>query len=261
MYNVQVPETAEIYTDWYIEFATNSLGLAYTSQSLYTDEIDSSNWYEIISRPDVKVGISDPRLDSCGYRTLMVCQLAELYFEDESIMDGITGGFSPPVTVDGDNGVYSVSVPEIVAPQKAVLRGSSMRLLAILESGDIDYAFMYKSMAEQYGLGFLELPSEINLGSDGYKELVEELKVTLSFQRFASVNPEFSCQPIVYGITIPQNAPHPELAMELVQFIMGPEGQRILQDAHQPLTVPLRIDNPDNLPGELVFLTEQGSNY
>ena len=251
MYNIQVPDTTENYADWYIEFATNSLGLAYTPRSQYADEIDSTNWYEIVSRPDVKVGISDPRFDSCGYRTLMVCQLAELYYDDETIMEGITGGFSPPVTVDEDNGAYTISVPELVAPRKATLRGSSVRLLAILESGDIDYAFMYQSMAEQYGLEFIELPSEINLGSDAHKELAEELKVTLSFQRFASVNPEFSCQPIVYGITIPQNAPHPELAVEFVKFVMGPDGQRILQDNHQPSIVPLRIDNPDNLPNGL----------
>ena len=257
MYNIQVPDTTENYADWYIEFATNCLGLAYTHQSKYADEIDSTNWYEILSQPDVKVGISDPRFDSCGYRTLMVCQLAELYYDDETISESITGGFSPPVTVDESDGEYVISVPEILEPLKATLRGSSVRLLGILESGDIDYAFMYRSVAEQYGLRFLELPSEINLGSDSYKKLVEELKVNLSFRRFATVTPEFTCQPILYGITIPQNAPHPELAVEFVKFVIGSDGQRILRDNHQPSIVPSRTDNLDKLPSELKPFVKQ----
>ena len=78
MYGNKVPDTAEDYADWYIEFATNRMGIAYTARSKYADEIGSANWYEVLSRPGVKVGISDPRIDSCGYRALMVCQLAEL---------------------------------------------------------------------------------------------------------------------------------------------------------------------------------------
>ena len=259
MYSTKMPNTTESYANWYVKFATNSIGIAYTPQSKYASEIDAANWYGIFSRPDVKVGISDARLDSCGYRVLMLCQLAELYYDDDTIFERITGGFSPPVTVNQNDGEYVISVPEILAPLKATLRGSSVRLLGILESGDIDYAFMYQSVAEQYGLRFLKLPPEINLGSDSYKKLAKELKVTLSFHRFASINPEFNCQPILYGITIPQNAPHTELAVEFAKFVIGPEGQRILHDNHQPSIVPTEADNLDKLPGELKpFVKQEG---
>jgi molybdate/tungstate transport system substrate-binding protein len=260
MYSTKMPDTTDSYANWYVKFATNTLGIAYTPQSKYADEIDTENWYEILARPDVKLGLSDARLDSCGYRALMVCQLSSLYYKDLTMFEGITGGFSPPVTISENASGYVISVPEVLNPVKATLRSSSVRLLALLDSGDIDYAFMYQSVAEQYGLRFLDLPPEINLGSDGYSELTEGLKVILAFQRFASVQPEFDCQPIVYGITIPSNAPQPEMAIEFVSFVIGPEGQVILNDNHQPSIVPAETDNPDWLPAALKSLVKQKEN-
>jgi tungstate ABC transporter binding protein WtpA len=251
MYNTQMPDTAENYADWCVKFATNSLGIAYTSQSKYADEINGTNWYHILSKPDVKVGMSDPRFDACGYRALMLCQLAELFYHDETIFEGILGDFSYPIKISENDNVYTISVPEILEPEKIAIRDSSVKLLFPLKSGDIDYAFEYKSVAEQHGMEFLELPPQINLESDGYKTLCNGIKVKLAFKRFASVTPEFECQPIIYGVTIPKNAPHPELALEFVKFIISSQGQEILRQENQPPIVPAEADNLDKLPGKL----------
>jgi len=234
-----------------VNFATNSLGIAYTSQSKYADEINDTNWYQILSRTDVKVGMSDPRFDACGYRVLMLCQLAELFYQDETIVEDVIGKFSYPITIGESGNVYTISVPEVLEPERIAIRDSSVKLLFPLKSGDIDYAFEYKSVAEQHEMRFLELPPEINLGSDGYKTLCKGIKVKLAFKRFASITPEFECQPIVYGITIPQNAPHPELAAEFVRFVISSQGQEALRRENQPPLVPAVADNIDNLPGGL----------
>jgi molybdate/tungstate transport system substrate-binding protein len=251
MYDIKVPDTDEDYADWYVIFATNELGLAYTPQSKYADEINSTNWYEVLSRPDVTVALSDPRFDSSGYRALMACQLAELYYGNETIFEDVLGNSSPPITVDALDGMYTITVPEVLKSPKLTIRGTSIALLSTIESGDVDYAFLYKSVAVQHGLEFLELPGEINLSSDSYKMLVQGLVVKLQFQRFASVYPEFECLPILYAVTIPQNTPKRELAVEFVKFLIGPEGQRILIEQNQPPIVPAKADSPALLPGEL----------
>ena len=71
MYATINPETGIPYADWYIRFASNRLAIAYQTNSLYSNEITAENWYSIISRPDVKVGLADPRFDAVGYRALM----------------------------------------------------------------------------------------------------------------------------------------------------------------------------------------------
>ena len=251
MYDAQIPGTNESYADWYLVFATNRLGIAYTPQSRYANTIDTGNWYEVLSRADVKVGMSDPRFDSCGYRALMTCQLAELYYGDDSIFESVTGPFALPLIVEESGGSYMITVPEVLRPEKVSIRGSSVALLATVQSGDLDYAFMYQSVAEQHDLESLELPPEIDLHSDEFSILLKDLSVELSFQRFASVNPVFDCQQILYGVTIPRNAPHQLLAEKFVAFLLGPRGQEILREQHQPAIVPTRASDPGRIPERL----------
>jgi molybdate/tungstate transport system substrate-binding protein len=85
------------YADWDIESNTNQLVLAYTSNSKYAAELNSNNWYQIISRPDVSFGFTDPRIDAVGYRTLMTLGLAASYYNDPTLVrDAVGSHFSLP---------------------------------------------------------------------------------------------------------------------------------------------------------------------
>ncbi|MDD5093576.1 MAG: tungstate ABC transporter substrate-binding protein WtpA [Dehalococcoidia bacterium] len=248
MYDKPMPDTNIPYADWYVKFGTNRLGLAYKPSGKYADEINSSNWYEVISRSNVKVGTSDPQFDSCGYRALMMCQLAELYYNDDTIFEKVMGDFSPKVSVTSDNGKYTISLPATARSKRLTVRGSSIGLLATIDSGDIDYAFMYESMAQQHGLKFVELPPEIDLSSPDYADSYGKVTCSLSFQRFATVIPEFRGERILYAMTIPKNAPHPDVAAEFVAFVLSPEGCEVLSKAYQPSLIPPIVDRPENAP-------------
>ncbi len=260
MYDVKIPDTDDSYTDWYIKFATNSLGIAYTSASKYADEINESNWYEIMSRPDVRVGFADARLDACGYRTLMLLSLAETYYNNDTITEGILGEFNPAIVETAEANTKVIAIPEMLNPvsDRTVLRGSSIRMLALLDSGDIDYTFEYRSVAEQHGLAFLELPPEINLGDVEYSELYARVKCRLDFHRFSSIQPEFEGQPIIYGITIPRNTPYPDEAVIFLEFLLSTEGRQILIQNQQPPLQPVEADNIDKVPVALRHWLEEG---
>jgi len=255
MYQSRVPETGQPYADWTIKFATNRLGLAYTPQSQHADEITTDNWYEVIARPGVKLGLSDPRLDASGYRTLMVFQLAESVYEKNTIFENLTmGRFKTPIRVKDEAGQAVIHVPEILQPKPdsgIVLRGSSIQLIALLESGDIDYAFEYESVIQQHGFDMIPLPDSLNLGDEGNADFYEQVQVRLDFQRFTSVKPEFKGEVIGYGLTIPANAPHPEEAAEFIDFLLGPEGQALMVEHHHPLLTPCLVDQLGALPDSL----------
>jgi len=187
----------------------------------------------------------------------MMCQLAELFYKDDTIFENVIGRFSPPIKVTEDGGIYTIELPETARSQRLIVRGSTIGLLATIDSGDIDYAFMYQSLAQQHGLKFLQLPPEIDLSSPDYNDFYGKVKCKLSFQRFASVVPEFRGERIVYGMTIPQNAPHPDLAAEFVAFVLSPEGREILYKAFQPSLVPPIVDREENAPAELKALLQQ----
>jgi len=255
MYDVNDPDTGLPYADWYIRYASNHLALAYNEDSKYADEINADNWVEILSRPDVKVGIPDPRFDAAGYRGLMAMALdeerAKTYGMFEAFVDG---QFTFEPTIFRDDDLTTITVPEILETSSGahlVLRGASIQLIALLESGDLDYAFEYESVIDQHGLELLHLPDEVNLGEETFENLYNRVQVNLDFQRFASVKPEFRGEQIGYGITIPSSALHPDEAALFIAFLLSPEGRAIMEANHHPMfEVPLG-DGYANMPADL----------
>ncbi|MBL7064257.1 MAG: extracellular solute-binding protein, partial [Anaerolineae bacterium] len=209
--------------------------IAYTDESLYADEINGDNWYEILTRDDVIYGHADPDADPCGYRTLLVWQLAEAHYR----MPGL-----------------NAQLEEHCPPEN--VRPKSVELIALLESGDMDYAWEYRSVAVQHGLKFVELPDEINLSLVEQADFYSQATVDIAGQEPGTTMTMMG-EPIVYGVTTPRNAPSPDLALEFVKFLLGPEGQAIMEEQGQPPIVPPVAGDVDTVPDELKDLVTAAS--
>lgn len=259
MYTTTDPDTDNPYASWYIRFATNRLALAYTPDSLHAEEINAENWTDILSQPDVRVGIADPRFDASGYRALMILFLAQaVYGQPKLFGEMFSGQFDFPITLFQDDDMAYITVPEILETRPGahvVIRGASIQLIALLQSGDLDYAFEYESVIQQHGLEMVQLPDELNLGVEGYESTYNQVLVSLDFQRFATVKPEFRGEQIGYGITIPNNALHSQEAVRFIAFLLGPQGRKIMDVNAQPLFAPIPAYQYDQMPLELQALT------
>ena len=214
------------YADWYIIFATNQMCIAYTDQSQFADEIDGDNWYGILQRDEVKYGRSDPDQDPCGYRTLMVWQLAEAHYSSSGLYDKL-------YEADGD-----------------LERPKSVDLIALLESGDLDYAFEYSSVAAQHNLNYVTLPPEINLANEEFKDFYAMAQVEISGKKPGETIIKKG-KPIAYGVTIPKNFLHQELAIAWVDFLLSDEGMAIMEANGQPPVIPAVTNDKSRLPDEL----------
>jgi molybdate/tungstate transport system substrate-binding protein len=260
MYATADPDTGFPYASWYIRFVGNSLALTYTCRSKLADEINDQNWYEIIARPGVRLGLADPRFDASGYRELMALKLAERFYDRAELFNNaFKDQFQYPITAFEDDSGTEITVPEIMETRTGsgiLIRGASIELLALLESGDLDYAFEYESVIRQHNLQMIALPDAINLGSAAQSQNYGSVVVKLDFRRFVSVKPVFRGEPIGYGITIPSNAPHPELARRFIEFLLGPQGRQIMQQNYQPVLDPLQCDGAANMPPELGALCQ-----
>ncbi len=214
------------YADWYIVFATNQMCIAYTDKSQFGDEINGDNWYEILQRDGVNYGRSDPDQDPCGYRTLMVWQLAEAHY-------GVPKTYDNLYEAEGD-----------------LMRPKSVELIALLESGDLDYAFEYSSVAAQHNLNYVVLPPEINLSSEEHKDFYATAEVDISGKEPGEIITQKG-QPIVNGVTIPSNFANQELAIAWVDFLLSPEGMAIMEANGQPPVTPAMTNDKGKLPEEL----------
>ena len=255
MYERDDPATGKPWASWCCTFATNRMVLAVSPKSHLASQLTGADWYRRVTGRDVRFGLADPRFDAAGYRALMVLQLAERYYDDPYLFeDMVMGRFTSPVMVRRQDGGDVIEVPEILETGRGsnvVLRGASIQLVALLETGDLDCAFEYESVARQHGLDYVPLPAAIDLGEAARRADYARVTVKLDFRRFASVRPVFRGGEIRYAFTVPENAPDPELARRFVAFMLGPEGRRILRDDHQPLITPPSVDHADAAPQEV----------
>jgi molybdate/tungstate transport system substrate-binding protein len=134
------------------------------------------------------------------------------------------------------------------------MRGGSIMLIALLESGDIDYAFEYESVVRQHKLEMVKLPETVDMSKTEFESAYEAVQVNLDFQRFATVKPQFRGERIGYGITVPVNAPHPDEAALFIEFLLSPEGRAIMEADYHPLFDPFTADGYENMPESLQTL-------
>jgi len=210
-----------------IRFATNEMAIAYTERSLYADEITAETWPEIMLRDDVAFGRADPNRDPCGYRTVMAFQLAETYYDSPGLGAELT---------EKDGQKY--------------IRPKETDLLALLEAGEIDYLFIYRSVAEQHGLKLLLLPDEVNLKSAELADLYATATVELTGKEPGEFITKKGA-PMVYGITMPLDAEQDAMALAYIELLLSPEGQAIMKRNGQPPISPAYCEQYDALPDML----------
>ncbi len=230
--NLLIPK----YANWNIRFAANQLVLCYLDTSKQAKEVNANNWYEILNKKDISWGHTDPNLDPCGYRSLMVLQLAEKYYEKPGLYEKLVAGRA-------DKNVYA----------------SAADMVKVLKNHEIDYIWEYLSVAVQNDLKYVIMPDKINLGSyehdDYYKQAT--LKVT---GKKAGSEMLLTAKSITYGITITKDAPNPEGAILFMQYLLDPEkGLKVLSEMGQPPFIPTRVNSEDvvkSLPSPLQKLVE-----
>lgn len=195
------------HTGWYARFARNRMVIAYTDDSRHASELASAEWWQVLQRDDVEVGRSDPDLDPNGYRTLLVLQLAERHYGDTTLAERL----------------LERSPPRNVRPKEADLVG-------LLQAGEMDYIWSYESMAQATGLRYVVLPAAIDLSDPALASLYAEASVRV-VGRTPGDTIELRGEPIVYGLSIPREAPHPELARRFVVWLFSDDGRHVLRGA------------------------------
>jgi len=215
------------YADWNIKFASNEMTIVYIDKSKYSDIINKDNWYNILLKDDVVYGRSDPNVDPCGYRASLTCKLAEKFYKIEGLAE------------------------EILAKNNEYIRPKETDLLGMLESNNIDYIFLYRSVAQQHNLNYITLPDSINLKFTALKDFYASVSTEISGKKPGQTITKKGA-PMIYGITIPTTSKHPKLAIEFLYFFLNKEkGMKILKEAGQPSVIPSFSQSYNDIPESL----------
>lgn len=215
------------YAAWALPFARNELCLVYHDAATARTTITSENWMDVLLRADVQFARCDPDSAPAGYRTVQALRLAQRHYDRPAMAD------------------------RLLAKNKQFMRPQEPNLFILLESRAVDYIFAYRSTAEQRGFDYVTFPDEINLSNPNLAEWYATLKVSVSGPEPGTTVTEVG-RPMLYGLTIPKNAAHPDLAEQFVAFLLSPDGGLpMLEDHHLPATVPMPTPTYDKLPAAL----------
>lgn len=218
------------YTAWYIDFAANEMCIAYTEKSRLQKNINQDNWYDILWNDSVIYGRSDPNLDPCGYRTIVMFELAATCVHQPKLKN------------------------MLLQKDREYIRPKEVDLLSLLEAGAIDYIVIYRSVAVQHQLDYIVLPDSINLGNPGLSNFYATASVEISGKNPDEVITKHG-EPMVYAFTIPVNAPNKSLALKFSEFLLNPgDGGRIMKNNGQPAFFRIDPEYMKRVPKQLLSI-------
>lgn len=219
------------FATWNARFASNQIVLCYTEASRMRDTITPQNWYEVLQTEGIAWGHTDPDLDPCGYRSLMVLQLAEQFYGKPGLYDAV-------IANRGSANIYA----------------KAKDLVARLKDGTLDYGFEYLSVAVQHGLDYVPLDRHINLGDMALDPFYKNARVTVSGPKPGTTIDRIGSS-ITYGVTMLTNAPNPEAAEAFLGYLFSPDGGlKVLDSMGQPPFIPVNVPTPamlDAMPASL----------
>jgi molybdate/tungstate transport system substrate-binding protein len=196
------------YVHWYALFARNRIVLAYTDRSRGAKEINAENWRQVITRPGVEVGRSDPNTDPSGYRTLLTMQLAERYYHEPGLFARLLAA----------------------APERNV-RPREADQVALLQTNELDYIWTYENLAENDRLRFVKLPDDIDLGDPADSVTYARVSTRVLGKKQGDTV-TMRGAPILFAFTIPVQAENPAMAERFVAYLISAEGRRVLRAQH-----------------------------
>jgi molybdate/tungstate transport system substrate-binding protein len=215
-------------TPWYVRFARDRIVLAYGDSSPGAATIDSTNWWKVLQRRGVRIGRVDPAAGPAGYRALLVMALAESHYDQPRLAATLRR-----------------------ASPAATMRPNEAALVSGLDSLDLDYIWTHESTARAARLHYLRLPAEIDLGEPADSalyaaaEVVVPLMAADTARRVAKRDTtrdsvesstvdtvRMHGAPILYGISILNDASSPRHAERFLRYLFSDAGRRVLESAH-----------------------------
>ena len=215
------------FTGWHIPFASNEMVIAFNEGSRSSAIITADNWPGVLMSEDVFFGRADPNADPCGYRTVMTFQLASRYYNLPELEMKLSG------------------------KDQKYIRPKEVDLLALLEINEIDYIFIYKSVAVQHQLKYIELPEAINLENPAYNGEYSKAIVSINGTEPGKTM-EMAGEAMIYSFTMLDSAPNKAVAEAFMSFLLDRDkGMKIMEQDGQRSVVPSQNKFYDKVPGPL----------
>ena len=196
--------------DTAVPVASTQMVIAYSDKSKFAADFKAAAagkmpWYEVLQKPGLLFGRTDPKTDPQGRNIVFTMLLAEQYYKQPGLADKILG----PV----ENKQQIFTEPS---------------LLSRLESGQLDATSGYLSAVISHKLPYIKLPEQINLSDPG---MIQDWysKVHFNITLPDGKTDTLSTQPLVFYAAVLKNAPNPKAGAAFVKLMTSAEGQALFK--------------------------------
>ena len=187
-----------------VPIARTEMVIAYSPKSSFAAAFAAAGkpgampWYQILQQPGIRFGRTDPTTDPQGRNIIFTMQLAQTYYKQPGMAQKILGDAIDPAQIFAEPTVE-----------------------ARLQSGELDAASAYRIQPGPFGLPFIALPDEINLGNESMHDAYAAATLTLNGKTYHP-------QALVYYAAAITGGSHADKAAAFVQWFASPEARAIL---------------------------------
>ena len=186
----------------YYELVGNEMVLAGARNAAWIEGEWRDDWYSNLL--DHTFGISDPARDPAGYFAHLVWKLAEINYNRPGLYRALSSRLD-----------------------SRWMRPKSSELVALLEVGVLDFAFLYLSTAVQNNLPYLRFPPQVSLGDPAYGEVYARVFTPIPSPHNPQLQIEIQGAPIRAGVALLR--PGRKAAASLLEFLIGSEAQGLFR--------------------------------
>jgi len=180
-----------------VPVARTEMVIAYSPKSKYAPAFADAAagkpgampWWQILAQSDLRFGRTDPATDPQGRNIIFTLQLAQAYYKQPGLAAKILGDTINPAQI--------FSEPTVEAR---------------LQSGELDAASAYKIQPGPFGLPYITLPPEINLGNESMHALYAQTSLDLGTKTYHP-------QSLVYYAAVLDGAVQKEKAQAFVTWL------------------------------------------
>lgn len=205
--NALVAKLLSNQCSWRMDFARDEVVLAVGARAHDADKAEN-DWPSVLQQPDVRISRVDENQGPIGYRTLLVWKLQEQL---------------------GSPGLYATLIQKC---DKVV--DHVTRLTPLLKTGEIDYAFVYRSICVARDIRFIELDQRINLGAD----TIDYANASVTFRKSNGKTIAVKGAPITWALSIPDRDANTETAQKFIAWSLELHGNVLKQHGFRPFNKP-----------------------
>ncbi|OYV31254.1 MAG: ABC transporter substrate-binding protein [Thiomonas sp. 20-64-9] len=196
--------------DTAVPVASTQMVIAYSDKSKFAADFKAAAagkmpWYEVLEKPGLRFGRTDPKTDPQGRNIVFTMLLAQEFYKQPGLADKILG------KVENEQQIFT-----------------EPSLLSRLESGQLDATSGYLSAVISHKLPYIKLPGEINLSDPAMIEKWYS-KVHFDIKLPNGKTDTLSTQPLVFYAAVLKNAPNPKAGAAFVKLMTSAEGQALFK--------------------------------